>query len=112
MRVSATHFEKQGIWQQAVVAANNLADLELLLGDIEGALHDNERAASIAKLHMPVLEQIKWRAGYARVLHEAGRFTDGLGEFRQCEAEYASVTPFGLLYSLQGFSTATACWQE
>jgi hypothetical protein len=103
MRSSASLFEKQGIWGQAVIAANNLADLELLLGDIEGALRDSERAASIAKRHMSVLEQIKWRAGYARVLHEAGRFTDGLGEIRQCEAEYASVSPFGLLYSSQGF---------
>jgi len=103
MRAAVGLFEEQGPSRQAIIAANNLADLDLLLGDIEAALHDGDRAASMAKRHMSSLRQITWRARYARVLHEAGRTIDALNEFKRCEQEYASIAPFGLLYSLQGF---------
>jgi tetratricopeptide (TPR) repeat protein len=102
MRASAILFEKHGPSRQAAIAMNNLADLELMLGDLAAAVRDGEHAASIARNLSPQ-SHIMLRTRYARVLHEAGRTAEALDEFWRCEQEYASYSPFGLLFSLQGF---------
>ena len=103
MRESARLFEQHSDAQQMVITANNLADLELTVGNIAAALRDGEHAASMAKRHLPLLKQITWRARYASILHQSGRREEAVEEFQRSEKDYASVSPFGLLYSAQGF---------
>jgi tetratricopeptide (TPR) repeat protein len=103
MRESFRLFEQHCDAQQMVIITNNLADLELTVGNIAAALRYGEHVASLAKHCLPLLKQIAWRARYASILHQSGRRKDALNEFQRSEKDYAAVSPFGLLYSVQGF---------
>ncbi len=84
-------------WKGAAVNASNLSELELTMGDIEGAVRDAEQSVDFADRTSDPFERKTDLTTLADALHQAGRSGDALARFREAVA----IDPF--LYSLSGF---------
>jgi tetratricopeptide (TPR) repeat protein len=99
---------EQEDWQNAAIAANNLSELELDLGDVRSAVRDAEQAVVHAdrssNRNSRWHRRISFCTAHADALHQLGRRKEALALFRQVEVTHAENEPqHSLLYSLQGF---------
>ena len=91
-------------WENAAQVANNLAELELILGKIDRAIHDGELSVIYADHSGDVFHRVARRTILATALHLAGRVLDAQALFQQAEQIQAEDSPdYPMLYSIQGF---------
>jgi tetratricopeptide (TPR) repeat protein len=91
-------------WSNASIAAGNLSELDLTLGDVAGALRDAERSVAFTDRSGDEFLRMGNRTILADALHHAGHGVDALARFREAEAMQAAQQPeYPLLYSLGGF---------
>ncbi|MCH8806059.1 MAG: toll/interleukin-1 receptor domain-containing protein [Planctomycetes bacterium] len=104
MRASLYKLEHAENWKSAAVAASNLSELELTLGQVADALHDAEQCVTLADRSGDAFLRIVDRVTLADALHQAGRRAEGMTSFGEAEAMQAERQPqHPLLYSVQGF---------
>jgi Domain of unknown function (DUF4062) len=78
--------------------------LELLLGEVAGAVQDAEQSVTHAGQSGDALERIFGLTVLATALHQAGRRKEAEARFQEAEQLQADCQPaYPLLYSLQGF---------
>jgi hypothetical protein len=91
-------------WEDAAVCASNLSELELTMGEVDGAMGDAEQAVTYADRGRVTFWKTTSRATHANALHSAGRSTEAEARFREAEQmQQESQTSYPLLYSLRGF---------
>jgi tetratricopeptide (TPR) repeat protein len=104
LRAGLEMFIKSEDWENAAILASNLSELELMLGEVAGAVGDAEQSVTYAEGSGNAGQRMINRATLADALHEAGRGDEAEARFREAEqmqVEHQSDSP--LLYSLQGF---------
>lgn len=103
-RAGLERYVQQEYWTGAAIAASNLSQLELALGEVAAALRDAAQAVRHADQSSAAFERLSKRAGLADSLHQAGRREEALESFSEAEAMQAESQPgYPLLYSMQGF---------
>jgi hypothetical protein len=91
-------------WEGAASSYGDLSELELLLGDVAGAVQDAEQSVTYAGQSGNALERIFDLTVLATALHQTGRRAEAEARFREAEEMHAERLPtYPLLYSLQGF---------
>jgi hypothetical protein len=91
-------------WRQAGIAAGNLSELELLLGEVTGALRDAALAVTYTDRNDDLGQRMGKRATRADALHQAGRRAEAEKDFREAEQIQKPHQPGSpLLYSMRGF---------
>lgn len=80
-------------WRNAAISASNLADLELIRGDISAALFIGEEAVTYANRTAEIFWQVGSRATLANALHQAGQRTDSLLLFEEAEFQQGVRQP-------------------
>jgi len=104
MRLGLTLFIRAEQWKRAAQAANNITELETLLGDIVGAVSSGKKGVAYAERSDDLREKMCELARYAEAVGSAGDEDTALNLFREAEELQARRQPFyPLLYSLQGF---------
>jgi tetratricopeptide (TPR) repeat protein len=104
MRVGVQAYVHKKNWKAAAVTASNLSELEVSLGDLSGAVDAASQAVVFADRSGEVIQRTSKRTRLADALHQAGRRSDALAQFREAEAIQATWRrQYPLLYSLQGF---------
>ena len=117
-------------WKQAAIAASNLSELELTLGEVAGAVGDAEQSVTYADRSGDAFMRQAMRCVIADALHQAGLSRrsqakadhqfDAETHFREAEQMQAELQPEApLLYSLRGFqhcelllaTSERAAWQ-
>ena len=101
MRMALEIVRQGGISETTRVAANNVGDVELLLGDIDGAIA--VAAENIGVDVRPSSRKILLRTLHAHALSHAGRFDEALAEFDRAAEEQKAAAPDVPLYSVAGF---------
>ena len=92
-------------WEQAAIAASNLSELELTLGEVAGAVGDAEQSVTYADRSGDANWKYASRTTHADALHQAGRRAEAETRFREAEQMQAESQPaYPQLYSLQGFN--------
>jgi hypothetical protein len=95
---------KQQNWEEAAINASNLSELELMLGQVAGAVEDAEQSVTYADRSGEWVQRMKRLTTYADPLHQAGRRVEAETRFREAEQMQGVNQPdYPLLYSLQGF---------
>jgi hypothetical protein len=95
---------KQENWKPAAVSANNLSELDLMLGEVAGAVEDAEQSVSYADRSGDAFQRVARRTTHADALHQAGRLAEAEARFREAKQMQAERQPnYPLLYSLPGF---------
>lgn len=91
-------------WSSAAIAANNLVEVKLMLGDLNGAIHYSGLSMNYAERNDDAGPRIITRATHAEILHQAGRPDEAHLRFIEAERmQVASEPRHFLLYSLRGF---------
>jgi tetratricopeptide (TPR) repeat protein len=95
---------KQKHWKNAAVAASNLSELELTLGEMALAVADAEQAVTYAEHSGDAFQRIGKLTTHADALHQEGRRDAAAARFREAEVMQAGdKLEYPLLYSMQGF---------
>jgi hypothetical protein len=104
MRAGIETAIKQASWINAAQGASNLSELDLMLGDLSGAVSDAEHAVTSADRSGDAFQQMFVRTTLADALHQAGRRDEAETRFREAEQMQAEWQPdYPLLYAVQGF---------
>jgi hypothetical protein len=104
MRAGLAMCVKLAGWKNAAQSANNIAELQLTLGDLDGAVRDASQAVTHADCGGDAFQRMAFRTGHADALHQVGQPIAATALFCEAEAKQAELQPnFPLLYSLQGF---------
>jgi DNA-binding transcriptional ArsR family regulator len=104
IREGATRMAKLQEWEQAAIAASNLSELELTLGDVSEAAGEAEQSVTYADRSGDAFQKMGVRTTRADALHQAGRQAEAEERFREAEQIQAARQPdYPLLYSVQGF---------
>jgi tetratricopeptide (TPR) repeat protein len=91
-------------WKNAAIAASNLSELELTLGEVEAAIRDAEAGVASADRSRNAFWRLYSRTTQAEALHEAGRTAEARELFAEAVKMQAKwQRNFPMLYSLQGF---------
>ncbi len=91
-------------WQNAAIAASNLSELHLTLGDLTQALDYARQSVELADRSGDAFLRMGFRTTLADALHQAGRLNAAEAAFREAEAMQKLDQPqFPLLYSLRGY---------
>jgi hypothetical protein len=91
-------------WEGVASSYSTLSELELLLGEVAGAVQDAEQSVTHAGQSGDASERIIDLTVLATALHQAGRRAEAEERFREAEQMQAGLQPtYPLLYSLQGF---------
>ena len=99
MRVSLEIMKTQENWQQGAIAASNLSELELTIGDVKQALTYAKQSVELADRSDDEMIQMVDRATLANTLHQAGYFTEAESTFRKAEEiQKKRQREFPLLY--------------
>jgi tetratricopeptide (TPR) repeat protein len=94
----------QDNWEHASIAAGNLSELELTLGELAAAVADAERAVDYADRSEVAFESWGKRSIHADALHQVGRRAEAEGHFEEAERIQAEAQPaLPVLYSVSGF---------
>ena len=110
---------RQKYWANASVAAGNLSELALALGDLEEAEQYANQAVELADRSENEFQRITKRSRLATILHQMGRLDASEALFQEAEALQEQRQPnLPFLYSVQGFQycdlllgpVATALW--
>jgi tetratricopeptide (TPR) repeat protein len=90
-------------WKNAAVSAGNLSELSLTLGEVARAVAHGEESVRLADRSGDAFQRMVSRTILADALHQAGRWEESRGAFREAEALQAERQPhYPRLYSLQG----------
>jgi len=104
MRASLKLGLKQKNWKAIARRTNNLSQLELMLGDVAGALRDAEQSVTYAERSGESFDQVMNRCAHADALHHAGKRAEAEKRFREAEKILTlSIPEYPLLYGLAGF---------
>ncbi|MEX2212642.1 MAG: toll/interleukin-1 receptor domain-containing protein [Phycisphaeraceae bacterium] len=104
MRAGLQARVKERRWNNAAIAAGNLSELSLTLGDLPAAVREAEAAVSHADQSGEAFQRMCNRTTLADALHQAGRFAETLDQFREAEKMQKELQPeLPLLYSVQCF---------
>jgi len=104
MRAAIEPRVKLGQFDQAAIAASNLSELELTLGEVAGAVGDAEQSVTYADRSGDAFERMSNRGIHANALHQAGRRPEAQTRFREAEQMQQEMQPhYPLLYSLGSF---------
>ncbi len=106
MRAALEALVKNENWEQATIGATNLAELELTLGDVLGAIQDAERAETYAERSGSTdwKSYILSRTTLAGAIHQAGEEAKALPHFFITEkTQQEQQSNYPLHYSLRGF---------
>lgn len=91
-------------WSHAAVAASNLSELQLALGDIDAAVRDGRQSIGYADRDDKVFQRMVNRSTLATALHQFGRQNEASAVFAEAEDLQTKSHPaYPLLYSLAGF---------
>jgi tetratricopeptide (TPR) repeat protein len=91
-------------WKKVAISAGNLSELAMKLGDLPQALAAARQSVEMADRSGDIGWRIGNRATLADVMHQAGRMTEAVVEFRAAEALRQQWSPeFPLLFSVEGF---------
>jgi tetratricopeptide (TPR) repeat protein len=91
-------------WKNAAIAAGNLSELHLTIGDLAQALDYARRSVDLADRSGDGFQRMSKRTTLADALHQAGRLDEAEELFREAEAMQEERQPqFPLLYSLRGY---------
>ncbi len=110
----------QESWKEAAVGASSLSELELTLGDLDGAVREAEQSVVFADRSGDAVQRMGNRTTLADTLHQMDRRDEALTCFREAEEIQAERQPnHPLLHSLPGFrycdlllaETERAAWQ-
>ncbi|MFO1424389.1 MAG: hypothetical protein U1F70_12205 [Candidatus Competibacteraceae bacterium] len=104
MRAGLEAGVKQENWESAAIRASNLSELELMLGEVAGAVVDAAQSVAYADRSGNAFQRMSKRATHADALHQAGRRDEAEALFREAEQIQAKYHPdYPLLHSLAGF---------
>ncbi len=104
MRAGLRIIEAMQSWKWAAVAAGNLSQTELLIGDIDAAKTTAEKSVSLADRAGDAKQKIANRATYAAALRAADQLEKAEGLFADAERRQAEWQPqFPLLYPVNGY---------
>jgi tetratricopeptide (TPR) repeat protein len=104
MRSAVDLSDRQDEPQNASIDAGNLSELELMLGDVSGALRTGKQAVEFADRSGDEFERVVRRTVSADALHQAGRRAEALARFDEAEVmQFESPPKRPLLYSVWGF---------
>jgi tetratricopeptide (TPR) repeat protein len=91
-------------WQNAALAADNLSQLALALGEVRDAVSWAEQSVSLADRSGDEFLRTSRRTTLANALRQSGRAPEAVRLFREAEALQAVQQPeYPLLYSTGGF---------
>ena len=91
-------------WINAAIAANNLSELYLTIGDTALALEYANQSVGLADRSGDAFERMSKRTTLADALHQAGRQSEAESLFREAEEMQKEDQPeYPFLYSLPGF---------
>ena len=95
---------KKKNWKQAAIAASNLTELYLTLGEVGQAVEEARKSAALADKSGDVFWMYASRCTLADALHQAGETTEAETLFRQAEDMQKKHTPvYPFLYSQRGY---------
>ena len=104
IRAAIVAMAEQEEWKQAAIAASNLSELELTLGEVAGAVGDAEQSVSHADRSGDAFQRIGKRTTHADAVHQTGSRAEAEARFREADAMQAERQPkYPLLYGLAGF---------
>src|SRR5262249_34420240 len=91
-------------WSNAATSGANLSQAQLVLGEIAASLATAQQAIAHADRSGHEFQMLFTRAGYADVLHAAGRLAEAEAQFVDAERRQKEWQPQQpLLYSLRGY---------
>jgi tetratricopeptide (TPR) repeat protein len=91
-------------WRSAAVDANNIAEGELVLGEIAMAIQSASLSVKYADIGGHQFDMEDHRALQGAMLHAAGQFSDAQSLFSDAEQRQKSRQPYSaLLYSMAGY---------
>ena len=95
---------QQKDWKNAAIAANNLSELQLTLGEVESAVASAERSVAHADRSEDLFQRMARRTTHADALHQYGEQDAALALFQDAEVLQQQYRPeYPQLYSLPGF---------
>ena len=104
MQASEEMAVEQKDWEGAAIAASNLSELQLTLGEVEAAVASGKRSVDHAERSEDLFERMARRTTHANALHQYGDQDAALELFQAAEALQKQWQPeYPQLYSLQGF---------
>jgi tetratricopeptide (TPR) repeat protein len=95
---------KQNNWREAASCVSNLSELELILGELDGAVGNGKQSVVYAESSGDVFLRLYSRTTHADALYQAGSWAEAqtlFNEAEQIQSKHAPNHP--LLYSVQGF---------
>lgn len=103
MRAALEYYAGQEDWANAGRLASNLSELELMLGDVDGAVGDAEHSTTYANRSGDEFLRIISCAKAGVILHQAGRWAEAMKRFHEAEQKQVESQPnYPALYSIQG----------
>jgi tetratricopeptide (TPR) repeat protein len=91
-------------WRRASIAASNLSELQLTLGEVAAARESGQRSVDYADQSGDMFWRMGTRTTHADALHQAGEAEAALALFREAEQLQQERQPeYPRLYSLSGF---------
>ena len=104
MRAALRMEEEAQDWRNAAIAASNLSETELLVGDVAAAVATAEKSVALADRAGDAFQMMVNRTTQADALHAAGEWEKAAGLFADAERRQRERQPeYPLLYSLQGY---------
>ncbi len=95
---------EQEQWENAAIAASNLSDLHLIMGETGEAVDYARQAVELADRSGDQFQQMASRVRLAQSLHQTGRIAEAEALFEEAEKIQQEFQPgFPILYSLQGY---------
>ena len=103
MRVGLDAQIARSDWKAAATCANNLSELDLMLGEVVAAEQDIEQSVTLADRSGDAFIRMAIRTTRADALHQAGRQAESLREFLEAARILQEIQPYNPpLYSLAG----------
>ena len=91
-------------WQNAAIAAGNLSELHVTIGDLNRALEYARKSVEMADRSGDGFQRMGKRTTLAAALHQVGRLNEAEALFSEAEEMQKARQPeFPLLYAFQGF---------
>jgi len=104
MRVGMEVDASAKAWSNAAIAAQNLSELDMTLGDVMSALREAAQSVKYANTSADRFQRLTSTATYAYASHQAGQLSDARERFEEAESMQREDQPhYPLLYSLRGF---------
>jgi tetratricopeptide (TPR) repeat protein len=109
---------QQEDWQNAAIAASNLSELYLTVGDLEQAVAAGRQSVELADQSEEAFWRMAFRTTLADALHQAGELAESHALFVEAEEMQQEFQPeYDRLYSLRGFKycdllLAGGAWPE